>query len=34
VFSVFAFGFQRDYLYVVVTLIVLVILLYSLLFSG
>jgi uncharacterized membrane protein len=34
VFSVFAFAVQRDYLYVVVTLIVLVILLYSLLFSG
>jgi uncharacterized membrane protein len=34
VFSVFAFEVQRDYLYVVVTLIVLVILLYSLLFSG
>lgn len=34
VFSVFAFFIQRDYLYVGVTLIVLVILLFSLLFSG
>jgi uncharacterized membrane protein len=34
VFSVFAFFIQRDYLYVVVTLIVLVILLFSLLFGG
>jgi uncharacterized membrane protein len=34
VFSVFAFFQQRDHLYVVVTIIVLVILLYSLLFSG
>jgi uncharacterized membrane protein len=34
IFSVFAFAVQRDYLYVVITLIVLVILLYSLLFDG
>jgi uncharacterized membrane protein len=34
VFSVFAFFVQRDYLYVGVTIIVLVILLYSLLFGG
>src|SRR4051794_28122057 len=34
IFSVFAFFAERDYLYVVVTLIVLVTLLYSLLFSG
>jgi uncharacterized membrane protein len=34
VFSVFAFFVQRDYLYVGVTLIVLVILLFSLLFGG
>lgn len=34
VFSVFAFWVQRDYLYVGVTIVVLVILLYSLLFGG
>jgi uncharacterized membrane protein len=34
VFSVFAFAVERDYLYVIVTLIVLAILLYSLLFGG
>lgn len=34
VFSVFAFFVQRDYLYVGVTLVVLVILLFSLLFGG
>jgi uncharacterized membrane protein len=34
VFSVFAFFVQRDYLYVGVTVIVLIILLYSLLFGG
>jgi uncharacterized membrane protein len=34
VFSVFAFFVQRDYLYVGITIIVLVILLYSLLFGG
>jgi len=33
-FSAFAFAFERDYLYVVVTLIVLAILLYSLLGSS
>lgn len=34
VFSVFAFVIERDYLYVVLTLIVLAVLLYSLLGSG
>jgi uncharacterized membrane protein len=34
IFSVFAFFVERDYLYVAVTVLVLLILMYSLLFSG